>query len=84
MSESAYQGLTTTILEPGDRTLSAAVLPSATEPVLNVGDILYVGSGTRRLRVTGVEYILNVEKSDQGPLGLLAGRQILTELAPPL
>lgn len=74
--------LHTTIFEPGSRSEAAAALPSATEPAFQPGDVLYVGSGTRRLRVTGVEYVLNVTQTQTGPRGALAGRMVLTEEAP--
>lgn len=56
-----------------------------TDPVLNVGDILYLGSGKRRVRVTEVEYVLNLEKASaplQAPRALLAGRNVYTAEAP--
>lgn len=72
----------TTIFEPGSQTDCAAFLPSATEPAFQVGDVLYVGSGTRRLRITGVEYVLMTTRSPTGPTGDVAGRMIHTEDAP--
>ena len=53
--------------------------------MLNVGDILYLGSGKRRVRVTEVEYVLNLEKAPdqfQAPRALLAGRNVYTAEAP--
>ena len=72
----------TTIFEPGSQTDFAAFLSSATEPVFQVGDVIYVGSGSRRLRVKSVEYVLMVTRSPTGPNGDVAGRMIHTQEAP--
>lgn len=72
----------TQIFEPGTRELVAAVLPSASEPPFQVGDVLYVGSGSKRLRVVAVEYVLTVSQSPTGQLGEVAGRSVYTEAAP--
>ena len=75
----------TQVYEPGSREYVAWTFPVPTDPVLNVGDILYLGSGKRRVRVTEVEYVLNLEKASaplQAPRALLAGRNVYTAEAP--
>ena len=75
----------TQIYEPGSREYVACTFPVPTDPVLNVGDILYLGSGKRRVRVTEVEYVLNLEKAPdpfQAPRASLAGRNVYTAEAP--
>lgn len=75
----------TQVFEPGSRSEVACTFPVATDPVLNVGDVLYLGSGTRRVRVTQVEYILNLTKDPQArqaPRAELAGRCVYTAEAP--
>lgn len=74
--------LVTTVFEPGSRSEVAVALPSASEPAFQVGDVLYIGSGQKRVRVTGVEYVLNVTKTATGPHGAVAGRMVLTESFP--
>lgn len=75
----------TQIFEPGSREFVACTFPVPTDPVLNVGDILYLGSGKRRVRVTSVEYILNLAKEpdrNQVPRASLASRCVYTAEAP--
>ena len=75
----------TKVYEPGSREYVACTFPVPTDPVLNVGDILYLGSGKKRVRITEVEYVLNLEKAPdrlQAPRALLAGRNVYTAEAP--
>lgn len=75
----------TQVYEPGSREYVACTFPVPTDPVLNVGDILYLGSAKRRVRVAEVEYVLNLEKASdllQAPRASLAGRNVYTAEAP--
>lgn len=75
----------THVFKPGSRQEVACTFPVPTDPVLNVGDILYLGSTKLRVRVTEVEYVLNLEEASdplQSPRALLAGRSVYTAEAP--
>lgn len=75
----------TQVFEPDSREYVACTFPVPTDPVLNVGDILYLGSAKKRVRVASVEYVVNLDKAPdrhQVPRASLASRCVYTAAAP--
>lgn len=75
----------TQIFEPGSRSELACTFPVATDPVLNVGDFMFLGSAKARVRVTEVAYVVNLTKDPehlQAPRAALASRLVYTDAAP--
>ena len=75
----------TQIFAPGSRSELACTFPVATDPVLNVGDFLFLGSAKARVRVTEVAYVVNLTQDEAGlqaPHAALASRLVYTDEAP--
>lgn len=75
----------TQIFAPGSRSELVCTFPVATDPVLNVGDFMFLGSANLRVRVTEVAYLVNLTKdptNSEVPRGDLASRLVYTAAAP--